>query len=129
MALVFRLFVITSYHEALRNPQNERSALCHSRLSGKQGELQDLTPKWSCCADRFESNWSGQTMQTPDSLEVLANYEEAHEKSQTYKAQPKLMCSLCAWMSSWGPGSAERIAVALLCSREDNHSPGFRAAF
>lgn len=61
-------------------------------------------------------------------LKCKLNYEEAHEKSRTYKAQPRLMCSLCAWMSSWGPGSAERIAVALLCSREDNHSPGFRAA-
>lgn len=72
--MVFRSFIITSYYtrEALRNPKNERSALCRSRLSGEQGELQDLTSKQPCCADRFESNWSGQTRQTPDGLEVLA---------------------------------------------------------
>ncbi len=74
ITLFFRSFIITSYYtrEALRNPKNEWSALCRSRLSGEQGELQDLTSKRPCCADCFESNWSGQTRQTPDGLEVLA---------------------------------------------------------
>ncbi len=74
ITLVFIYFIINLYYtrEALRNPKNEWSALCLSRLSGEQGELQDLTSKRPCCADRFESNWSGQTRQTPDGLEVLA---------------------------------------------------------
>lgn len=79
----FRFFVITyTMLEKPRETLRMSDPLCAVLAWVANGELQDLTPKWPWSADRFESNWSGQTMQTPDGLEVLAKlWRSTWEKS------------------------------------------------